>query len=145
MWGKSKGVLSEITQKRGTCWKNRKGVISYQLQTMILIVINRLFHSLVIKFVSKRGSEEVWHGYIYAVLMFVNSLGQSLLLHQYFHGVIVVGMNFRSALLTMIYRKVRTFYWKCICCIWLFWHLTSYVIQPIQRTSVILWQSCNFV
>eukprot|EP00055_Hartaetosiga_balthica_P014402 m.78839 g.78839 ORF g.78839 m.78839 type:complete len:1578 (-) comp8586_c0_seq2:145-4878(-) len=46
-----------------------------------------------------------WHGYALAAGFLVNSVVQSICLHQYFHRVMKSGMRFRSALVTAIYKK----------------------------------------
>lgn len=48
----------------------------------------------------------VWQGYLYAVLLFVTALVQSLCLQQYFHNCFQLGMGVRSALMAAIYKKV---------------------------------------
>ncbi len=48
-----------------------------------------------------------WKGYLFAVLMFVASLIQSIILHQYFHHCFTVGMRVRTAIVASVYRKVR--------------------------------------
>lgn len=48
-----------------------------------------------------------WHGYLYAVLLFVVAVIRSLLLHQYFHRSFTVGMNMRSAIVSAVYKKVQ--------------------------------------
>ena len=53
----------------------------------------------------------VWRGYFYAVLLFVVAFVQSMMLHQYFHRCMVVGMRIRSALVAAVYKKVYNCYW----------------------------------
>ena len=48
-----------------------------------------------------------YRGYILAVLMFVNALVQSLILHQYFHRCFLVGMRVRTAIIAAVYKKVQ--------------------------------------
>ncbi len=48
-----------------------------------------------------------WHGYLYAVLLFLAAVLQSLLLHQYFHRCMLIGMNMRSSIIAAVYNKVR--------------------------------------
>ena len=55
---------------------------------------------------TKDESEPDWHGYFYAVLLFIAAVVQSLLLHQYFHRSYLVGMRFRTAVIVAVYRKV---------------------------------------
>lgn len=61
---------------------------------------------LLINFIHDR-SQQAWRGYVYAVLMFIVAFIQSMLLHQYFHRCMVVGMRIRTALIAAVYKKVR--------------------------------------
>ncbi|KAK7081053.1 Canalicular multispecific organic anion transporter 1, partial [Halocaridina rubra] len=47
----------------------------------------------------------VWHGYLYAVLMFVCAQLQSLCLGQYFMRMFLVGLRMRTALISAVYCK----------------------------------------
>jgi len=47
-----------------------------------------------------------WHGYVYAILLFVAALVQSLLLQQYFQRCLTIGMNVRTAIISAVYSKV---------------------------------------
>uniref|UniRef100_UPI00398F0E09 ATP-binding cassette sub-family C member 2 n=1 Tax=Pristiophorus japonicus TaxID=55135 RepID=UPI00398F0E09 len=46
-----------------------------------------------------------WMGYLYAVLLLVTAIIQSLLLQQYFHCCFVLGMRVRTAITTAVYKK----------------------------------------
>ncbi|CAI8020809.1 Multidrug resistance-associated protein 1 [Geodia barretti] len=59
---------------------------------------------LMIRF-TEDPSESDWRGYLYAVLLFVTAVVQSLLLHQYFHRCFLVGMRVRTAVISAIYNK----------------------------------------
>ena len=48
-----------------------------------------------------------WHGYLYAVLLFMAAVLQSLFLNQYFHRCFTMGMNMRTAIIAAVYAKVR--------------------------------------
>ena len=50
---------------------------------------------------------EVWKGYLYAFLLFVVSLIHSCFYQQVFHIGMTTGMKIKSALIAMVYRKVR--------------------------------------
>ena len=47
-----------------------------------------------------------WKGYIYAVSMFLVAVVTSIIMHQYWQIVFVVGMRIRTAIIGMIYAKV---------------------------------------
>ena len=49
--------------------------------------------------------EEVWHGYLYAVLLFVVTALQILSLNYYFNRMMVIGMRIRTCLVSAVYRK----------------------------------------
>lgn len=49
--------------------------------------------------------QPLWHGYAIAVGMVMTALIQSICLHQYFHRVFKLGMQLRSSLINIIYRK----------------------------------------
>lgn len=50
----------------------------------------------------------VWEGYLYAVLLFVVALLQSIFLQQYFQRCFVLGMKVRTAIMASVYKKVKT-------------------------------------
>ncbi len=54
--------------------------------------------------------EASWHGYLYAVLLFLTAVVQSLFLHQYFHRCYTLGMRIRSAIIAAVYDKVSLMY-----------------------------------
>jgi len=70
-------------------------------------VLNVLLR-LLIAFIHDR-TQMVWRGYMYAALLFVVAFVQSMMLHQYFHRCMVVGMRIRSALVAAVYKKVGWF------------------------------------
>lgn len=62
-------------------------------------------YRLMISFVSDTESY-LWHGYLYAVLLFVTALVQSICLQQYFLLCFKLGLNVRTSLMAAIYKKV---------------------------------------
>ena len=66
------------------------------------------FHRLMINF-TKNESDPDWHGYVYAVLLFLTAVVQSLFLHQYFHRCFTIGMRIRTAIIAAVYNKVAFF------------------------------------
>ncbi|XP_077284669.1 multidrug resistance-associated protein 1-like [Arctopsyche grandis] len=69
----------------------------------LMVFISPQVLSLLISFVS--GDEYVWKGYLYAVLLFLVAMIQTLVLSQYFHRMFLVGLRIRTALTSVIYRK----------------------------------------
>ncbi|XKL66874.1 hypothetical protein PGB90_010294 [Kerria lacca] len=59
--------------------------------------------SLLIDFVN--GNEPVWRGYLYVFLLFIVAVLQTLLLSQYFHRMSIIGLQIRTALVSIIYKK----------------------------------------
>lgn len=49
----------------------------------------------------------LWKGYLYAVLLFVMALLQSIFLQQYFQRCFVLGMKVRTAIMAAVYKKVK--------------------------------------
>lgn len=64
------------------------------------------FPRLMISFTQDKSSF-VWEGYLYAVLLFVMALLQSLFLQQYFQRCFVLGMKVRTAIMAAVYKKVK--------------------------------------
>ena len=55
----------------------------------------------------KDDSEPAWKGYFYAVLIFVPAVVQSIIYEHYFIRCFIVGMHFRTSIISMVYNKVR--------------------------------------
>uniref|UniRef100_A0A8C3PSV2 ATP binding cassette subfamily C member 2 n=1 Tax=Calidris pygmaea TaxID=425635 RepID=A0A8C3PSV2_9CHAR len=66
-----------------------------------------LLFRLLIAFVSDEESF-VWQGYLYAILLFLTALIQSLCLQQYFSLCFQLGTNVRASLIAAIYKKALT-------------------------------------
>ena len=58
-------------------------------------------------FVNDKSGDEDWKGYIYVLLMFVSATVQSIIVQQYFWLVLKLGMRIRTAILGVVYDKVR--------------------------------------
>ncbi|KAK3596597.1 hypothetical protein CHS0354_020940 [Potamilus streckersoni] len=65
--------------------------------------------SFLIAYVQKKnspeGGEPEWKGYVFAILLLVLALVQSVFSHQNFHIAMTCGMRLKSALIAAIYRK----------------------------------------
>jgi len=99
--------------RNGLTYLLNKSCICYLYDEIELCLLLRLL----IAFIHDR-SQMVWRGYLYAVLLFVVAFVQSMMLHQYFHRCMVIGMRIRSALVAAVYKKVFIF-------IYLFIHLLN--------------------
>ena len=65
-------------------------------------------YRLLIEYIQdKNDSAGKWKGYVYAGSMFVAATIESLILQQYFHLMMTTGMRVRSAVIGMVYEKVR--------------------------------------
>ncbi|XP_041363039.1 multidrug resistance-associated protein 1-like isoform X2 [Gigantopelta aegis] len=76
----------------------------YKLMHDILLFAAPALLRLLIQFV-KNKEEYVWHGYLYASALLVCAVVQSLILHQYFHSCLVLGMRLRTVIIAAVYRK----------------------------------------
>lgn len=47
----------------------------------------------------------MWKGYLYAIMLLLTAVLQTLILSQYFHRMFLVGLRMRTALIAAIYRK----------------------------------------
>ncbi|KAL5018705.1 hypothetical protein ScPMuIL_004427, partial [Solemya velum] len=71
----------------------------------LLVFISPFILKKLINFTENK-SEYLWRGFMYAFIMYVVALIQSILLHQYFHGCFVLGMRLRTAIVTAVYQKM---------------------------------------
>ncbi|KAL8573180.1 hypothetical protein ACOMHN_036165 [Nucella lapillus] len=78
--------------------------MGFKLIHDLLMFVSPQILKYLIEFVQDR-QEYVWRGYIYAVILVVVALLQSMVLHQYFHGCFVLGMQLRSVIVSAVYRK----------------------------------------
>ncbi|XP_066442933.1 ATP-binding cassette sub-family C member 3 [Eleutherodactylus coqui] len=76
----------------------------FKLFQDLLSFVNPQLLSILIKFI-KDSQAPAWWGFIIAVLMFLSSVAQTLILHQHFQYCFVTGMRLRSAITGIIYRK----------------------------------------
>ena len=76
----------------------------FKLVQDCLIFVSPQILSLLIAFV-QNVDEPYWHGIVYAFILLTVSMLQSVILHQYFIKGFVLGMNIRTALVSIIYRK----------------------------------------
>ncbi|CAI2733366.1 unnamed protein product [Schistosoma spindalis] len=71
----------------------------------ILVFVNPLLLKLLLNFLQNTQSEPMWHGYLYAIAIFIDTSVQSLILQSYFHIVFKLGMNIKTAITAAVYRK----------------------------------------
>ena len=59
--------------------------------------------------------EPRWHGYLYAALLFLVTVVQSLFLQQYFLRCMATGMRVKTAVVAIVYKKVvRSSWLSCV-------------------------------
>lgn len=66
------------------------------------------FLRLMIEFTEDTSIYE-WYGYVYASSMYLVAVIQAIFLNQYFHRCMTVGMNIRTSVISMVYKKVKFF------------------------------------
>lgn len=76
----------------------------FKLIQDLLNFVNPQLLSILIRFISTPNAPN-WWGFLVAGLMFVCSITQTLILHQYFHCVFVLGLRLRTGIIGLIYRK----------------------------------------
>ncbi|XP_004685060.1 PREDICTED: canalicular multispecific organic anion transporter 2 [Condylura cristata] len=76
----------------------------YKLMQDLISFINPQLLSILIRFISNPDAPS-WWGFLLAGLMFVCSMAQTLILHQYFHRIFVLGLRLRTGIIGLIYRK----------------------------------------
>ncbi|KAM9748173.1 ATP-binding cassette sub-family C member 3 [Dama dama] len=78
--------------------------MGFKLIQDLLSFINPQLLSILIRFISN-PTAPTWWGFLVAGLMFVCSVMQTLILHQYYHCIFVMGLRFRTGIIGVIYRK----------------------------------------
>ncbi|XP_053189319.1 canalicular multispecific organic anion transporter 1 [Scomber japonicus] len=91
-----------------TIYKTFKGVLLesafFKLLQDLLAFVSPQLLKLMISFTQDK-SRYAWEGYLYAVLLLVVALLQSLFLQQYFQRCFVLGMKVRTAIIAAVYKK----------------------------------------
>ncbi|XP_067393213.1 ATP-binding cassette sub-family C member 2 isoform X2 [Emydura macquarii macquarii] len=81
--------------------------VAFKLVHDLLVFASPQLLKLLISFVADPLSY-AWQGYLYAVLLFVAALVQSICLQQYFQLCFLLGMSVRTALMAAVYKKALT-------------------------------------
>uniref|UniRef100_A0A8C5GHE0 ATP-binding cassette, sub-family C (CFTR/MRP), member 2 n=1 Tax=Gouania willdenowi TaxID=441366 RepID=A0A8C5GHE0_GOUWI len=109
--GLEKGVKEENYPNSwlvSTVFKTFKGVLLesafFKLLQDLLAFVSPQLLKLMISF-TKDKSRHTWEGYLYAVLLFVVAVLQSIFLQQYFQRCFVLGMKVRTAITAAVYKK----------------------------------------
>ncbi|XP_029465938.1 canalicular multispecific organic anion transporter 1 [Rhinatrema bivittatum] len=101
----TKSWLVKVLMK--TFWKMMLKTAIFKLVHDLLVFASPQLLKLMIDF-TQNPSEFEWKGYLYAVLLFVVALVQSLCLQQYFQGCFALGMRVRTAIMAAVYKKALT-------------------------------------
>ncbi|XP_038181480.1 ATP-binding cassette sub-family C member 3 isoform X2 [Arvicola amphibius] len=76
----------------------------FRLIQDLLSFINPQLLSILIRFISDPTAPS-WWGFLLAGLMFMSSMMQTLILHQYYHNIFVMALRLRTAIIGVVYRK----------------------------------------
>ncbi|XP_075573889.1 ATP-binding cassette sub-family C member 2 [Pelecanus crispus] len=90
-----------------TFWRNLLLSVAFKLVHDGFVFVSPQLLKLLITFVSDEESF-AWQGYLYAILLFLTALIQSLCLQQYFSLCFQLGINVRASLIAAIYKKALT-------------------------------------
>ncbi|EUB55936.1 Multidrug resistance-associated protein [Echinococcus granulosus] len=77
----------------------------FKLGHDICLLCGPIIFKRLLNFLQPESTEPMWHGYVYAFLMFLTAFIQSLMLHQYFRKQTLVGMDMRTVVISAVYRK----------------------------------------
>nr|CDS35339.1 multidrug resistanceprotein h,multidrug resistanceprotein f,multidrug resistanceprotein b [Hymenolepis microstoma] len=64
-----------------------------------------IYYKYLLQSMKPDSKEPAWHGYCYAILMFIIAFVRIIILHQYYYAQNIVGMDMRTALISAVYRK----------------------------------------
>ncbi|KFP85745.1 Canalicular multispecific organic anion transporter 1, partial [Acanthisitta chloris] len=90
-----------------TFWQNLVLAVAFKVVHDGLVFVSPQLLKLLIAFVSDEESF-AWQGYLYAILLFLTAVIQSLCLQQYFSLCFQLGINVRASLIAAIYKKSLT-------------------------------------
>jgi ATP-binding cassette subfamily C (CFTR/MRP) protein 1 len=89
-----------------TFWSGFLFVALLELMACCLVFVNPLILDKLISFMNPSNDEPQWRGYIYASLMFISPLFESLLNNHYEYQINLISMRTRACLQSVIYEKV---------------------------------------
>ncbi|CAL8256487.1 unnamed protein product [Lota lota] len=91
-----------------TIFKTFKGTLAvsafFKLLQDLLAFASPQLLKLMISF-TQNANDPDWHGYMYAVLLVLVAILQSLFLQQYFQRCFVLGMKVRTSIMAAVYKK----------------------------------------
>ena len=101
-----KGILIPILT---TYWFYIVLMIVLKLGLSFLPYVNPMVLNWLIDYMSEGNTDPEWRGYLYAVIMFMSPMIESVLSSQYDAGTGVTALRVRSCITNAIYRKVYIF------------------------------------
>ena len=89
-----------------TYWPGMMSVALIKLIASTLTFVNPLVLDRLINFMDPNSDEPYWRGYLYASLMFISPMFESIFNSQYEYRVNLIGMKVRACVISVIYKKV---------------------------------------
>ncbi|XP_041117373.1 canalicular multispecific organic anion transporter 1 isoform X3 [Polyodon spathula] len=83
----------------------------FKLLQDLLVFVSPQILKLMVSFTQDKSIFE-WKGYLYAVLLVLVAVLQSMLLQQYFQRCFVLGMRVRTAIMAAVYKKTKNMKYK---------------------------------
>ncbi|XP_014791161.1 multidrug resistance-associated protein 1 isoform X2 [Octopus bimaculoides] len=81
--------------------------VFFKLIHDVLLFVSPMLLKLLIQFITEK-SVFMWQGFLYASLLLISATLQSIVLHQYFHNCLIVGMELRTTITSAVYCKSLT-------------------------------------
>ncbi len=76
------------------------------LALSFLPYVNPTVLDWIIAYMSVDSQEPDWRGFLYAIIMFISPMIESLITTQYDAGIGIIALRMRSCLMNSIYKKV---------------------------------------
>lgn len=121
---KYKGILLALMT---TFWFFMVLMAILKLALSFLPYANPSILNWLIDYMSEGSEEPEWRGYLYACLMFIAPMVESILSNQYELGTGVIALRMRACITNAIYKKVNSKHFSNIDCI--FWFTESTPLQ----------------
>ena len=102
--GKTKPTISVVGPILKTFGKELAFLASVKFFVSFMPFISSIVLDWLISFIS--NDEPTWRGYLYASLMFISPLIESMINNHYQIAINVISMRMRSCLISIIYKKV---------------------------------------
>jgi hypothetical protein len=100
---KPNGILLALLR---TYWFSLTLTAILKLAISFLPYVNPTVLAWLIAYMSFDSEEPNWRGYLYAIIMFISPMIESLITSQYEVGIAVIAMKMRSCVTNSIYKKV---------------------------------------